>query len=853
MNSLKRISGILGPVAGVLLFSVALYVLHTELRTYTLADITSHIAVLPRHILGLAFLFTFLNYVVLTLYDMLAFRYIGARLSYLRIAFTSFCSYAVSNNMGFSLISGGSTRYRLYSAWGVSTVDITKIILFCTVTMWTGYLTLAGYIFTCTPFTLPPLAHISFFPVHIFGVIALIAILLYIGYGVSYRNPVHIRNWSFQPPSGTLIISQITASVFDWVFAGSVLYVLLPQASVISWTGFMGIFLFSQLGGIASQLPGGIGVFEALMLVLLPPDIPRSQVFGVLIAYRGIYYILPLIIAIVLISSKEFISHKKILMQFVTATSHLSTVMVPHMLSLGTLIAGAVLLISGSLPPIEWRLHTMSIHVPLPVIEVSHLLGSLTGAGLLILSRSLYRRIDFSYYLAIALLTSGILFSVLKGLDYEEAIILSVMLFAVLPSKKYFYRKSYFMSRRYTFRWIVLILVILSISFWIGMFSYKHIEYSHELWWQFTFDGNASRFLRATLAAAVLILGWGAIKLFGTSRPESITMVNEDINAVESIVQSSPCTYANLAFLGDKHFLLSKSRKAFCMYGVEGKSWIAMGDPVGPVEEWSELIWQFREECDYFDGWPVFYEVRAASLPFYVDTGLSFFKLGEEARVPLTDFTLEGGARKKLRYTHKKFTQDGYEFEMLPAGSFDAFLPKLKDISDTWLTRKHTHEKGFSLGMFREDYIRRFPVGIIRVNGKIVAFTNVWVGYGADEMSVDLMRYVPDAQPGVMEYMFLCLMLWGKENGYRWFNMGMAPLSGLVDNEYASLWNRFGTLTYSYGEYFYNLKGLRMYKEKFSPVWEPKYLVSRGGFSLPQILVNVSSLVSGGIKSIIAK
>jgi len=853
MKTLKKILGIIGPVTGLVLFCVALYVLHAELRTYTLSNITSHIKGLPRHILGWALLFTVLNYLILTLYDTLAFRYIGRKLSYTRIAFASFCGYTISNNMGFALISGGAARYRLYSAWGVSAVDITKVILFCTVTMWTGYLALAGSIFTFTQFTLPPLTYIPFFNVRIFGAAALLTVILYIVYGVLYRKPVHIRNWSFESPSGKLIASQIAVSVLDWILAASVLYVLMPQVSVVSWTGFMGIFLFAQLGGIASQLPGGIGVFEALMLVLLPQDISRSQIFGALIAYRGIYYILPLITAVVLIGVQEFISHKKTLMQFFTATSRLSTVMVPHMLALGTLISGAVLLISGSLPPISWRLHVISLHVPLPVIEVSHLLGSLTGAGLLILSRSLYRRIDFSYYVTVALLAAGILFSVLKGLDYEEAIILAVLLLAVLPSKSYFYRKSYFMTRRYTFRWIAIVLAILLISFWIGMFSYKHIEYSRELWWQFTFNGNVSRFLRAILSAGIVILVWGAIKLLGTSRPEAINMIAEDIKVVERIVQSSPYTYANLAFLGDKNFLLSKSRTAFCMYGIEGKSWIVMGDPVGPVEEWPELIWQFREQCDYFDGWPVFYGVRSTSLPYYVDTGLSFFKLGEEARVPLSGFSLEGSEHRKLRYTFNKFSHDGYVFEILPAGSFDSHLPRFREISDTWLTGKNTHEKGFSLGMFREDYIRRFPVGIIRVNEKIMAFTNVWMGYGGEELSVDLMRYAADSQPSVMEYMFICLMLWGKEKGYRWFNMGMSPLSGLENNEYASLWNRFGTLTYNFGEYFYNLKGLRMYKEKFSPVWEPKYLASPGGLSLPQILVNVSSLVSGGIKGIITK
>ncbi len=104
-----------------------------------------------------------------------------------------------------------------------------------------------------------------------------------------------------------------------------------------------------------------------------------------------------------------------------------------------------------------------------------------------------------------------------------------------------------------------------------------------------------------------------------------------------------------------------------------------------------------------------------------------------------------------------------------------------------------------------------------------------------------------------MEFLFIELMLWGKEEGYRWFNLGMAPLAGLENRPQAPLWNRLGALLYRHGEHFYNFQGLRDYKEKFDPVWVPRYLASPGGLALPRVLANLATLISGGVKGVIGK
>jgi len=278
-----------------------------------------------------------------------------------------------------------------------------------------------------------------------------------------------------------------------------------------------------------------------------------------------------------------------------------------------------------------------------------------------------------------------------------------------------------------------------------------------------------------------------------------------------------------------------------------------MGDPVGAEEEWGELIWQFCERCDEFNAWPVFYQISNRRLDLYIDAGFTFIKLGEIGRVDLTGFTLDGSARKELRYIERKFSTEGCVFEIVPVEQVEALLPELRQISDAWLAIKNTREKGFSLGFFSEEYLRNFPVAVVRQNGKLIAFANIWCSGGREELSLDLMRHLPEAPHGTMDFLFVELMLWGRQQGYRRFDLGMAPLSGLENRALASLWARTGTFIFSHGEHFYNFQGLRRYKEKFSPEWEPNYLVCPKARLLPAILTDLAALISGGLKGLVSK
>jgi phosphatidylglycerol lysyltransferase len=397
--------------------------------------------------------------------------------------------------------------------------------------------------------------------------------------------------------------------------------------------------------------------------------------------------------------------------------------------------------------------------------------------------------------------------------------------------------------------------VVLLATSWLGFFAYREVQYSGDLWWRFALRGDAPRFLRSAVGAAAVLLAFAVARLLRPARAREARGEPTGIpEAVPDIVASSGRTTANLAFLGDKRFLLSEAETAFIMFGVEGRSWVSMGDPQGDPDAYPELVWRFRERALRHGGWPVFYQVRPEFLPLYVDTGLTLLKLGEEALVPVQDFTLEGSARKTFRYVLRRVEREGATFDVLSPEATREALSRLRAVSDAWLQQKNTQEKGFSLGAFSEAYLSHFPTAVIRREGEIVAFANVWPGGEGGEYSVDLMRYHPeDAPTDAMEYLFLKMILWGQEEGYTRFNLGMAPLSGLEGGPLAPLWTRLGGTVFRYGEHFYNFQGLRAYKQKFDPVWEPRYLASSGRLAVPLVLGNVASLVSGGLRGALTR
>ncbi|MDH4458345.1 MAG: bifunctional lysylphosphatidylglycerol flippase/synthetase MprF [Nevskia sp.] len=530
-------------------------------------------------------------------------------------------------------------------------------------------------------------------------------------------------------------------------------------------------------------------------------------------------------------------------------------VLAPTALAITVFLAGAVLLISGATPAIDSRLAGLAEWIPLSLLEFSHMVGSAVGLGLLILARGLYRRLDGAWWMTLVLLAAGAVASMLKGLDYEEALLLSSILLVLLSSHERFYRRASLLEVRDSRLWLSATLAVVALAVWLSMLSYHDVDFSEEVWWRFAFDEQTPRLMRAGLLTALMMAGFMLWRLLSPTRREPVPPDAAALQrAAEIIATHGGGTLANLALLGDKQLLFHPDGDAFIMYQRSGRSLIALGDPAGNPAKFEALAWSYRELCDRNACWPVFYQVSPDQLPLYLDLGLSLAKLGEEARVFLPKFSLDGTRNAKQRNKHHRATREGASFVMLRPEEVEARLAELQAISDDWLTGKSVAEKGFSVGRFDPAYLSRFHCACVLREGRIVAFANLWLGGAAkEEFAIDLMRYGADAPKGVMDFLFIELMFWGRDQGYRWFNLGMAPLAGLERHPLAPFWHKVGRIVHRYGEPFYNFDGLRQYKDKFSPEWRPRYLASPGGLVLPRVMVDTAALIAGGIKEVIWK
>ncbi len=445
------------------------------------------------------------------------------------------------------------------------------------------------------------------------------------------------------------------------------------------------------------------------------------------------------------------------------------------------------------------------------------------------------------------LLAGGIIFSLASALDIEQAIDLSIMLIIFVPSRRYFYRKASIFEERFTLGWVVAIATVLVGTVAIAIARYGSEGLGADVFWNFGIGAQGPRAQRALVLATTAIVAFAAARLFRPARKRPPLASADQLAKAVPIVVASDRASAVLAVLGDKSLMFNDTKTSFIMFGVAGQSWVALGDPVGPIRESVNLIQQFIETSDRAGGWPVFYRVPPALLHLYLDYDLAVVKLGEVARVSLPDFSLEGPQRRNLRRVWRKAVDDGCRFEMIEPDDMSSLLPKLRPISDAWLDEKRAREKGFSLGRFDEGFLKHSRLGVVKRGDDIVAFVTLWCSGLNAEVEVDLMRYNDAAPPGIMRYALIEAMFWSRDRGYSWFNLGAAPLSGIRASNMTPIWSQMSLAVRGMGERYYNFQGLRNFKDWFYPDWEPTYLVSPGGTKRPIILANIASVISGGM------
>lgn len=791
--------------------------------------------------IGLGVLLTALSFLALTFYDATAFAALGLPQPWRRIAPGAAAAYAVAQTAGFGPLSGGAVRLRFYTPLGIGPGDIARVVVFVTVAFGLGLAATSALAALVSARAVAGLTGVPPGAVVAIAIAALAAASAPLVFaGRAMRLP---GGRVFEPPPRGLMLRQLGITAVDVACAAGVLWAFLP-AGAIGYVTLLPLFAVALALGILSHVPAGLGVFEAVLLSALAGTAPTAEILAAFALYRLVYQALPLAIAAVGLAFAEARRLASPAMPVMRATGGLA----PQAIAALALMLGAMLVFSAVTPARSIDLEWLGQFLPLPLIEGAHFLASVLGAVLMISARGLAFRLDGAWWMALLAAAAALILSLVKAVAIFEAAALLILIVALLLGRRAFDRRAALLEIQLTPPWIAAVAVVLLCALALLLFVFEHAEFGAESWLRFEISAEAPRGLRALFGASLLA---GLAAAWSLLRPAPDRGAPPDAEALAravEVIRAQPAAGANLARMGDKRLMFSDDGRAFVMYGRQGNSWIALFDPVGPLELWPELIWRFVETARAAGGRAAFYETSPEQLPLYADAGLRFYKLGEEARVDLAAFDLKGGSRSGHRNVLSRGAREGLAVEILSPEAVPAALDRLRAISDAWLAARGAGEKRFSLGAFEPGYVAAQRVAVLRAGAEIVAFATLLGTDRGEEVAIDLMRHVEGIPNIGMEFLFLRLCELLKAEGVAWFSLGMAPLAGLSASMAAPTWQRLGNALFEQGVPSYNFKGLRGFKEKLKPAWRPRYLAVVGSATPALILLDAARLIGRGLK-----
>ena len=845
-SSAGRVAGLL---IAIVVFAIVVFALRKLAGEVTYGDVVSALSNTAPADIVLAILATIGSYGFLAFYDLWALRFVGQSRPFATVAFVSFLAYAVGNTAGFGPLSGGAVRYRFYSRLGLTPEQIAKVIGYVTVAFGAGLAISACVALLIVGPAVTPELNLPTGTVRLgslVGLVGLAAVYLFIRRRFSGDGPIGTV------PAPSLVFRQILTTAGDLTLSCLALYVLLPQGSP-GFPAFFAIYVVAIAAGVLSHVPAGLGVFETIVIAAMPRSVPTDVVLSALLIYRLIYHVGPLAAAAVAVAVSEArqLSRRPATRRSLEAGAKIA----PIVLSAMTVLAGLMLVFSSVTPTPGSDIDFLASEIPLPlaIIETAHFASGILGVLLFASARGLALRLDGAWWAVIVMSLTAILLCFAKALAIYEAVFLILLVVVLVLTRRRFDRPASLLRNALSGPWLFAISIVLIASAGILLFAYDNVAYSDDIWIEFEFASNAPRSLRAIVGIAVVA---AALALWSLIRPAAKAIehpTSEDIAKSVSIVMRQNNSDANLIRCADKSILFSKDGDAFLMFGRHGRTWASFLEPIGNASARAELIWHFVELARESGGRAALYQVPPSVLAICADAGLRAIKLGETAIVDLSSFELKGARRSALRQTVSRGNRDGLEFQYLEASAVSQVYEEISAVSDRWLSTKNAREKRFSVGWFDRDYMLSQPLAILRKDGRIVAFANVLLTDTKAEAAIDLMRFAEDAPRSSMEYCLIKLMLHLRDEGFTSFNLGMAPLSGLAAGPAAPIWNRVGSLIFENAEHFYNFRGLRSFKSKFDPEWQPRYLAVAGGLNPIIALADISQLIGGGLKGVVSK
>ena len=534
-----------------------------------------------------------------------------------------------------------------------------------------------------------------------------------------------------------------------------------------------------------------------------------------------------------------------------------------HLVAFLTALMGAVNVLSALTPSLRGRLLLLEQYSPFSITTGGHLTSALAGFALLLLSESLWRKKQVGWALTLAILIISILTHLLKGLDYEEATLAALLSALLIYLRPHFHALSDPPSVRAGL-WVVLASLGFTLAYGvIGFYLLdRHYSVNFGFWsalrqtvvmfTQFydpglqpvTFFGRY--FADSIYVVGAATMGYALLMLLHPVLIRRITTDEERTRAWDIVRSHGRTSLAHYALFDDKHFFFSPNG-LLVSYVVENRVALSLGDPIGPPEDVPDAIAAFKSFCAPNDWLAAFYQVLPTHLEVYKAARFDALALGKEAIVDLSAFTLEGSENKTLRNSYNKMVRFGYHYDVVQPPFSPRMLRELVSISDEWLTGRGASELRFSLGWFDEAYLQTCPLLLVRDRkGFIEAFANIVTEFQANEVAVDLMRYRHITESGLMDFLFVSLFQWAREQGVASFNLGLSALSGVGEHSDDPTIERALNYLYRNVNRFYNFRGLHAFKEKFHPTWSPRYLVYPSAASLPAVSVALLRANLGG-------
>ena len=863
---LRRLASVVAPLCGLLLLAAALLSAWREVALLSLPELAAALSSISPGRYAAAAVLCAASYLALAGYEWLAAKHIGSEIPARKVIGIGLVSWAISNTLGPAWLSGSAVRVRLYRPYGISGGDVARVIAFNLLAFWSSFVLLSAVAITVDPPEILGLGARSQIAAAV--VVVLFAALSAIA--VMAGGSLRIRSRSIRLPKPSLLAGGLLVGLLDNLTAIGALYVLLPGGDVLSFLDTVSLFSLCNLGGLLSGMPGGLGTLDGSLVSLLAPATGAPAVLAAVIAWRVLYGFIPLSLALAFLlrprTSKlgctrslarsrvrftrllrlhtdglpraqtdslapaELARRELAQLSFREALFAKIRAAGSVLLASGAALSGAVLLLVALTRGLPDRFAVLSGISVLSRLDTSGALLASCGALLLFAARGIWLRTKQSYLVALALLGLGGVASMSDGISVVEALLFGTLAALALLARGEGHRRAKIAAPASLPEELlraasvaVLVTALLPAIFGLGPLTAAP-------------PLTAVGVSLAALAAS--LLGYGlrpAQALF--AKPSE-----QDIEDALQISSTAGVSHGWLASTGDKALLFDETRTAFLMFGVVGRTWVAYAGPVGRSDRFPALLDTFRAGAREAGARIALYQIPSALVPTCADLGLRCYKFGEDALVPLAAFSLSGRANKSRRSTVTRAEREGSSFEIVPREHLSEIFPALREVSDAWLAKKG-REKAFSLGRFDLAYLSRSPVAIVRREGQIIAFANLLPA--PPELSVDLMRVHPDAPNGTMDYLFLSLLSWGQSEGYARFNLGMAPLSGLPTGPGAPAWSKLGDLLYRRGEGLYRFQGLRAFKEKFHPDWQPRYLAVESGLSLPPTLRALLLLIQG--------